>query len=87
LAPPLTLGYPKTKKLSASGGLCPRELPVCPWTPLWASSPDHRAFPLLEIYHYITVTADCRQPYPPSSRLVYPDNIYRRSGWVGYSTR
>jgi len=45
MAPPL--GYPKAKKLSASGGLRPLtpDQRLCPWTPLGAPPPDPRAFP------------------------------------------
>ena len=56
MAPPL--GYPKTKKLSASGAspLTPDQ-GLCPWTPLGAPPQDPRAFPQLQICHYTNARA------------------------------
>ena len=34
--------HPMTKMLSASGGLCPPDQGLCPWTPLGALPPDTR---------------------------------------------
>jgi len=48
MAPPL--GYPKTKKLSASGG----PDPPTSLDPAGGSAPDPRAFPQLQICHYTT---------------------------------
>ena len=60
-----SLGYPKTKKLSASGalplapnqGLCPWPLNqgLCPWTLLGALPQTPRVFPQLQICHYTIV--------------------------------
>jgi len=60
MAPPL--GYSKTKKLSASGGLRPPDPRpgALPMNPAGGSAPDPRAFPQLQICHYTTVPFGAR---------------------------
>ena len=47
-----------TKILSASGGLCPLDQGLCPWTPLGALPPDPRYRLVLRTRHGAPPTTD-----------------------------
>jgi len=55
------IGHPMTKMLSGSGGLCPPDHGLCPWTPLGALPPDPHYRLVLCTHH------GAPQPLTPSA--------------------